>query len=44
MDDYRNFEACLLGCGGGISPGCDYFDSDATVADLGDFQISYTGN
>ena len=48
LDDYRDFEACLLGPGGGIGAGCDCFDSDndgdVTLADFGGFQVSLTVN
>ncbi len=45
LDDNRNFEACLLGPGGGIVPGCDCFDSDqdgdVTLQDFGRHQVDF---
>jgi hypothetical protein len=47
LDDYRNFEACLLGPGGGLGAGCECFDfdsdGDVDLKDFAAFQEAFTG-
>jgi hypothetical protein len=47
LDDFADFEACLLGPGGGLGPDCNCFDLDGSGdVDLGDFAVfqeAFTG-
>jgi hypothetical protein len=47
LDDFAEFEQCLLGPGGGIGAGCNCFDlndsGDVDLLDFGDFQTVFTG-
>jgi hypothetical protein len=47
LDDFADFEACLLGVGGGLGPGCDCFDFDANgdvdLSDFAEFQVAFAG-
>lgn len=47
LQDFRNFEECLFGIGGGLAAGCDCFDMDSdgdvTLADFAEFQVRFTG-
>ncbi len=46
--DFRNFEECLVGVGGGIASGCECFDADSdgdvTLADFAEIQVRFTGS
>ncbi|MCP4246614.1 MAG: hypothetical protein GY778_06160 [bacterium] len=47
LGDHADFDACLLGPGGGLGTGCECFDFDAdgdvTLFDFAEFQVAFTG-
>ncbi|HNO80220.1 MAG TPA: immunoglobulin domain-containing protein, partial [Phycisphaerae bacterium] len=46
--DFRAFEACLTGFGGGLGSGCECYDTDSdghiTLADFAELQVRFTGS